>query len=399
MLSLVFLVLSGVVAVQTKPKQETFVPFLTSQRKSRIAAASGISVTSGTATTASGRGGGSSVSGWFTRNILEPIAGPRVPQYTINDYYFFLMATLNDGSGTYIGMFHQWWVLSELQEVSGSSSSGGSAGGGSGGNIHEAQAESRKQEAVEAKIKKDYYGAAKAYIDTAKLYEKSGSQFNLMEAAGAYEDAFKAYNMVKQTGPAIQCLDQAARLFKSNDRGGSRAAKIYSQMGDLLKTQDAKRAADLYKEAAGLFQIEGDGRFLQATVHQAEQLCILNEFSRAYSLYKDTIIPETMSQEILRYNARDHILNAIVAHLGATGGDWIVFEQDVVYFGDLCPDFGVSPGVMVLKKLAKAEREHDAALFQEACQEFNRLKSTGMLDWQVGLLLQEKRKLEDGDLL
>lgn len=44
------------------------------------------------------------------------------------------------------------------------------------------------------------HGAARAYVEAAKSYEKSGSDFNTMEAAGAYEDAFKAYNMVQQTG-------------------------------------------------------------------------------------------------------------------------------------------------------------------------------------------------------
>jgi hypothetical protein len=128
-------------------------------------------------------------------------------------------------------------------------------------------------------------------VDAAKLYEKSGSQFNIMEAAGAYEDAFKAYSSAKQTGTvttssvclcslargkiltcvlsscefflvlglAIQCLEKAAKLFRRNERGGSRAAKVYNQLGDLLKSEDAKRAADMYREAAELFESDGDG--------------------------------------------------------------------------------------------------------------------------------------------
>lgn len=102
-------------------------------------------------------------------------------------------------------------------------------------------------------------GAGKAYVDTAKLLEKSGTPFNLMEAASAYEDAFKAYNMAKQTGPALQCLEKAANLFRTHERGGSRAARVYSQLGDLLKAQDAKRAISMYQEAIELFKSEGDG--------------------------------------------------------------------------------------------------------------------------------------------
>ncbi|KAG0300883.1 hypothetical protein BGZ98_008792 [Dissophora globulifera] len=403
MLPFFVLLLSGVVAFQTKPKQDTFAPFIISQRKARIGA-------SGSNSASSGAGGasaaGQGISGWLSRNILEPLTGgPRVPDYTISDYYLFTIATLNDGSGQYLGLFQQWWTLSELQEVDssgaslGGSGSSGSRSGNGNGNVLEAQAEGRKQEAVQAKIRKDYHGAARAYVDAAKLFEKSGTEFNLMEAAGAYEDAFKSYQMAKQTGPAIQCLENAARLFRTHARGGSRAAKIYNQLGDLYKNQDARKALEMYREASELYQSESDGRALHATIRQAEQMCILHDYEKAFLLYKDTIIPETMSQDILQYTTRDHIVNAVIAHLGATSGDWIVLERDVEHFEEICHDFRTSRGDAVLKSLARAEREHDARAFQDACVEFDRLRTGGMADWQVGLLLEEKKKLEDGSLL
>lgn len=148
MLGFVFLLLSGVVAVQTKPKQETFVPFLTTQRKNRFSGSP--------ATTSSA---GNNVSGWFTRNILQPLTGgPRIPEHTITDYFIFQMATLNDGSGSYIGLFNQWFVVSELQEVSekdGATIAGGNGGRSGSGNAYEAQAEAQKQNAIQAKGKRD----------------------------------------------------------------------------------------------------------------------------------------------------------------------------------------------------------------------------------------------------
>ncbi|KAG9071608.1 hypothetical protein KI688_005821 [Linnemannia hyalina] len=396
MLGLVFLLLSCVVAVQTKPKQETFVPFLTTQRKNIVSSGS-----SSPATTSSSSA--NNVSGWFTRNILQPLTGgPRIPEHTITDYFFFQMATLNDGSGSYIGLFSQWFVLSELREVS--EKDGPTIGRSSGGrtrseNVYEGQAEAHKQNAIQAKGKRDYHGAARAYVEAAKSYEKSGSDFNMMEAAGAYEDAFKAYNMVQQTGPGIQCLENAARLFRKNERGGSRAAKIYTQLGDLVKTQDTKKAVEMYRESAELYKSEGDGRALHATIKLTELLCVLQQFQQAYNHYNDTIIPETMSQEILQYTARDHIVNAILAHLGATNSDWIMLASDLTRFEELCPDFRGSAGCKALQALADAEWERDPQAFQGACQAMNRLRTGGMPDWQVGLLLAEKKKLEGGDLL
>ncbi|KAF9955975.1 hypothetical protein BGZ70_010065 [Mortierella alpina] len=365
MLGVVLLLLSCVVAVQTKPRQETFAPFLTTQRKSRFSSSS-----ASPASTSSTQDSGG-VSRWFTRNILEPLSGPRVPDHTITDYYLFHLATLSDGSGSYLGMFQQWWVLTELQDVVSEST----AGPGGQSNTHDAQAEAKKQVAVQAKIKKDYHGAARAYVDAAKLYEKAGSQFNLMEAAGAYEDAFKAYNMAKET------------------------ARIYTQLGDLLKAQDTRKAMEMHREAAELFKSDNDGRALQATIRQTELLCALHDYSQAFDLYDNVIIPKTLSQDILKFMTRDHILNAIVAHLGATKGDWIVFEKDLERYEDLCFDFRASQGQTVLRKLARAERDHDPVAFQDYCREFDRLRSGGMADWQIDLLLAEKRKLDDGDLL
>lgn len=64
---------------------------------------------------------------------------------------------------------------------------------------------------------------------------------------------------IGHTGPAIQCLEKSARLFQSNDRGGSRAAKIYTQLGDLLKGQDTRKAMEMHREAADLFKSGNDG--------------------------------------------------------------------------------------------------------------------------------------------
>ncbi|KAG0338058.1 hypothetical protein BG000_004604 [Podila horticola] len=395
MLGLIFLVLTAVVAAQTKPPKETFATFITTDRKNRITSGTGTS-SLGTSSTSTSGGG---VSRWFNRNIIAPLTGPRVPEHTVTDYYFYQIATLLDGSGQYLGAFHQWWTISELQEV-GSSSGGGERGGSSNAQgLLETQAEARKQEAVQAKIKKDYMGAGKAYIDTAKLLEKSGTSFNLMEAASAYEDAYKAYNMAKQTGPALQCLEKAANLFRTHERGGSRAAKVFSQLADLLKEQDAKKAIVMYQEAIELFKSESDGRSLHVSIQLAELFCVVHEFSKAYALYQDTIIPETLRQDILQYTTRDHILNAVLAHLGATRGDWIALEKDIDQYEDICPDFRASRGNGLLRGLARAEREHDGVAFQRACQEFDQLSSKGMPDWQVGLLLEEKKKLEAGELL
>lgn len=92
-------------------------------------------------------------------------------------------------------------------------------------------------------------------------------------------------------------------------------------------------------------------------------------------------------------------MNAILAHLGATNADWIMLASDLTRFEEMCPDFRGSAGCKALQALANAEWERDPQAFQEACQAMNRLRTGGMPDWQVGLLLAEKKKLEGGDLL
>ncbi|KAG0247452.1 hypothetical protein BG011_001453, partial [Mortierella polycephala] len=117
--------------MQTKPKSDTFVPFLTTQRKARLSNSSGSPTATTSRTSPSSTSSG--VSRWFTRNVLEPLTGPRVPEHTLTDYYFFQLATLNDGSGSYLGMFQQWWVLTELQEVT--EKNGGASSSDGQGNV------------------------------------------------------------------------------------------------------------------------------------------------------------------------------------------------------------------------------------------------------------------------
>ncbi|KAF9364509.1 hypothetical protein BGX34_001339 [Mortierella sp. NVP85] len=390
MLGFLFLLLSGVVAVQTKPDKDSFAPFWAKHRRlleqSITSRASGSSTPPGES-----RGGGAF--GWLQRKInegMDRVQALQMPEHTIEDCFFFQLAKMNDGTGSYIGMFQSWWVLSELQEVDPRRN-----------NLsRESQADNKKQEAVQAKIKKDYGGAGKKYVEAAKLYQAQGNQFNLFEAAAAYEEAYKAYNMDKKNeNLAIQNLEKAAEIFASIERGGSRAARLYTTLGDTVKAKDSAKAAEVYGKAAELYASEGDGRALHTTIRQAEQLCILHQYDKAYPLYDNTIIPQTLTQDILRYTTRDHILNAMIAHLAVTKGDWVVFKKDLERYQEMCADFNSSTARCVLEKLANAEHEHDSDAFTAACQEFNRLSSGGMQDWQVSILLEEKRKMEESVLL
>jgi hypothetical protein len=150
MLGYLFLLLSGVVASQTKPNKDSFAPFWAKHR--RVLEQSITSIASGSSTPpGESRGGGAF--GWLQRKInegMDRMQALQMPEHTIDDYFFFQLAKMNDGTGSYIGMFQSWWVLSELREVT------GVGGDPRRNNLNrESQAEKKKQDAVQAKIKKD----------------------------------------------------------------------------------------------------------------------------------------------------------------------------------------------------------------------------------------------------
>ncbi|KAG0247797.1 vesicular-fusion protein S17, partial [Actinomortierella ambigua] len=267
------------------------------------------------------------------------------------------------GAGSYLGVFGQWFVISEIQgtrkSIGRSATGGGSAtaavDGADQSNGLEAQAEAEKERAVQAKIKKDYVGAGKAYVAAARKFEQSGTDFNRWQAGTAFEDAYKAFNMAKKTSDAIASLEQAARLFKSSGRQGSKAAGVYNSLGDILKKNNEgyvanpRRAMEMYKEAAELYQSDSDRRFIQASVRQAEMACLCKEWGIAYDVYQRVVIPESQSEELLRYTIRDHVFNSILCHFGATSGDWIVMRRDIDQGLDLAPDFAGSRGHRLLE--------------------------------------------------
>ncbi|KAG0240404.1 hypothetical protein BGW41_007012 [Actinomortierella wolfii] len=399
MLPLILLALTGFVAYQTKPNAQTFEDFITNNANASTTTSSGTSGQGG------GGGGGSN---WFTRNILRPLTGrPRIPEYTMTDYVFFWVASLKSGAGSYIGIFGQWFVISETQgtrrSIERSVTGGGAAGESDQSNALEAQAEAEKERAVQAKLRKDYAGAGWAFIAAAKKFEQTGTDFNRWQAASAYEDAYKAFNMAKKTSDAISCLEQAARLFKSSGRQASKAAGVYNSLGDILKKNNEgyvanpRRAMEMYKEAAELYKGDGDKRFIHASIRQAEMACQCKEWNIAYDLYQRVVIPEAQNEEILRYTIRDHVFNSILSHFGATSGDWIVMRRDIDQGLDDAPDFAGSRGHRLLEALIKAEEQKDVDGFQEACRQYDQLGP--LLPWQIELLLDAKRKLDSGDLL
>ncbi|KAF9973590.1 hypothetical protein BGZ73_003169 [Actinomortierella ambigua] len=404
MLPFIILTLTGFVAFQTKPNAQSFEAFITNTPN----ASSSTAATTGSSDSASS--GGSS--NWFTRNILRPLTGrPRIPEYTIQDYVFFMVATLKSGAGSYLGAFGQWFVISEIQgtrksierSVAGAGGSAAVAGGSDQSNALEAQAEAEKQFAVQAKIKKDYMGAARAYVVAAQKFEQTGTDFNRWQAGTAYEDAYKAFNMAKKTSDAIACLEQAARLFKTSGRQGSKAAGVFNSLGDIVKKDNPgyvanpRRAMEMYKEAAELYKSEGDKRFIQASIRQAEMACLCKEWAIAYDVYQRVVIPESQNEELLRFTIRDHVFNSILCHFGATSGDWVVMRRDIVQGEDAAPDFAGSRGHRLLMALTKAEEQGDVNAYQEACRQYDQLGP--LLPWQIELLLSAKRKLDEGDLL
>ncbi|KAG5460373.1 MAG: hypothetical protein BJ554DRAFT_7588, partial [Olpidium bornovanus] len=157
-------------------------------------------------------GGGGRKGKSFFSKLLAPLQKHSVPNYTVDNYALFSVATVCDSSGaTFLGVFGTWWLLSSSSSSSSASSADStdfaSGGGAAAG---EDRAALERQKAVGHKGRRDYRSAASAFYNAGKLFELASSEassarpgsgeFEAHEAATAFEEASKCYNMCNEEG-------------------------------------------------------------------------------------------------------------------------------------------------------------------------------------------------------
>jgi len=279
-------------------------------------------------------------------NLLSQAVAP-IPNFTYANYSLCSICTIENGP-VFLGIFNTWYPLGALF--------------GPSSQQEESSAEIEKQieeyviSGNKEKAQRRFNEAAKLYIKAAQGYER---QHNNYEAAVNYENAFKAYQSDENYSRAYDNAKTSARLFASNERSYSRAARLYESMAQLSKKQnDLKTAFENYNSAINLYnKMNGNNGGIQTRIAQANLGAELGGYyaEKAIGLYED-IVKISIDEPLLKYNVNSCLGKASlltldkcvskdnISNFSNTLGKYIdaypVFEGSAEY--DLCHDLDLA---------------------------------------------------------
>ncbi|XP_065870364.1 alpha-soluble NSF attachment protein 2 [Euphorbia lathyris] len=240
------------------------------------------------------------------------------------------------------------------------------------------------------KLGKSWDKAGATYVKLANCHLKLDSKH---EAAQAYVDAAHCYKKTS-TNEAISCLIQAVELFCDIGRI-SMAARYYKEVAELYESEaNIEKAIDFYEKAADFFQ----GEEVTTSANQCKQKVAqfaaqLEQYPKAIEIYEE-IAKHSLSNNLLKYGVKGHLLNAGICHL--CKGDVIAITNALEQYQDMDPTFSGTREYRLLADVAAAIDEEDIAKFTDVIKEFDSM--TPLDSWKTTLLLRVKEKLKAKEL-
>ncbi|KAH9605836.1 hypothetical protein KSS87_013936 [Heliosperma pusillum] len=164
-------------------------------------------------------------------------------------------------------------------------------------------------------------------------------------------------------------------------------AEIYE--GD----QNLEQAIIWYEKAADLFQSEEVSTSAnQCRQKIAQYSAQLEQYPKAIEIYED-IARHSLNNNLLKYGAKGHLLNAGICHL--CKGDTVSITNALDKYQDMDPTFTGTRENRLLSDLASAIDEQDVEKFTGVLKEFDQM--TPLDGWKTTLLLRVKDKLKAQD--
>ncbi|XP_057474567.1 alpha-soluble NSF attachment protein-like [Actinidia eriantha] len=247
------------------------------------------------------------------------------------------------------------------------------------------------------KLAKSWDQAGSAYVKVADCHLKLDSKH---EAAGAYANAAHCYKKTNSK-ESISCLEQAVNLFMEIGRLNM-SARYNKEIAELCESeQNFEQAIVYYERAADLFESEE----VMSSANQCKQKIAqfaaqLEEYQKAIAIYED-IARESLNNNLLKYGAKGHLLNAGICQLCKGKGEVVAINNALERYQEMDPTFFGSREHKLLADLADAVDQEDVVKFTDAVKEFDSM--TKLDAWKTTLLLRVKealkaKELEEDDL-
>ncbi|CAL1406501.1 unnamed protein product [Linum trigynum] len=240
------------------------------------------------------------------------------------------------------------------------------------------------------KLAKSWDKAGATYVKLANCHLKLDSKH---EAAQAYVDAAHCYKKTS-TSEAISCLVQAVEMFCDIGRI-SMAARYDKEIAELYESEaNIEKSIEFYEKAADFFQ----GEEVTTSANQCKQKVAqfaaqLEQYPKAIEIYEE-IARHSLSNNLLKYGVKGHLLNAGICHL--CKGDVVAITNALEKYQDLDPTFSGTREYRLLADLASAIDEEDITKFTDVVKEFDSM--TQLDSWKTTLLLRVNEKLKAKEL-
>ncbi|CAG8833194.1 21157_t:CDS:2, partial [Gigaspora margarita] len=326
-----------------------------------------------------------------------------VPEFILDNYILFSIVKLKDGSATYLGLLDKWYLMSKIEIVGKNRKSISfirekKAETATESQVLEGMAYKEKEDAIRAKGKRDFQTSSRCFLSAAKYFQKIGDDYNLLEAAGCYEDAYKSLQQLNQLDKALKALETAASIYEKNDRQHSRAARTYESLAEQHKkitnpNRNLEKALAMHKKAAELFELDSDGRYLFSLISQAELSAELGYYEQGIILFEQ-IAATTANDSLLNFRVKDHVFWQCLCIIALD--DWVRLEKQLAQSSESYPSFTDSRECEFVNSLIAAKNSYDPSAFATACKKYDQL--TKLTPWQTNILLKAKKGLEVEDL-
>ncbi|CAI0464007.1 unnamed protein product, partial [Linum tenue] len=147
-------------------------------------------------------------------------------------------------------------------------------------------------------------------------------------------------------------------------------ASLFQEIAELYESEaNIEKSIEFYEKAADFFQ----GEEVTTSANQCKQKVAqfaaeLEQYPKAIEIYEE-IARHSLSNNLLKYGVKGHLLNAGICHL--CKGDVVAITNALEKYQDLDPTFSGTREYRLLADLASAIDEEDITKFTDVVKEFD----------------------------
>lgn len=302
-----------------------------------------------------------------------------LPEFKTTDCLIFTLHELEDGR-VYCGVFGLFFLVRSR----GGSRSETDAEGGR--NTVDGAVEAIEGRAAKAKAASDYASAGSLHLEAAGLLKSSE---NLHGAAEHFENAYKAFNHIKDMGRAGNALFEAANCFRVDQRTMSRAARAFENLSQLeRKRGENARALQHMNEALSCFEQAGDARSFAVAVAAADLTAECGDYALARTRLEDCAA-KVADDPILAHKLPNILLDACLCALAI---DPAAISRTYLGYVDRFPaKFEASTAGKAVRDLSTAVDRNDVDAFDRCTSISSALLMVG---WRRHVIEKQRTLLE-----